>query len=219
MTHPLALQVRKELHDHDGDCLLQVDGVVFVNYHWLSSNPQFSLLLLNLLFHPSCEKYSWYKKGEIWFTISEKYMLKIANCKTCKWWTYPSPPPQSPCRQPSSPSPQGQSCIQREGYQAHHQGQGLQGDQLLPGPLHRVKGHLRSLLVLRVLVRVNLSKHCFKRLLFQCNILIKMLHFRLLWQSITFRSILKIMNMFAHHYRHSSKLLFRIVHWCLWIDL
>ena len=96
--------------------------------------------------------------------------------------------------------------------QAHHQGQGLQGDQLLPGPLHCVKCHLRSLLVLRVLVRVNLSKHCFKRLLFQCNILIKMLHFRLLWQSITFRSILKIMNMFAHHYRHSSKLLFRIVH-------
>ena len=58
MTHSLSLQIRKELHDHDCDGLLQVDGVVLINYHWLPSNPQLSLLLLNLLLHPSCKKYS-----------------------------------------------------------------------------------------------------------------------------------------------------------------
>ena len=81
------------------------------------------------------------------------HMLRIRK-SISGLWTYLWPPRQSPYRRLSSLSPQGQSCIQRHGYQAHHcQGEG----QLLPGPLHCVKCHLRSLLVLRVLVWMNLS--------------------------------------------------------------
>ena len=52
VSHPLALEVGKQFHDHDGDGLLEVDGVVFVDDHRLASHPQLPLLLLNLLFHP-----------------------------------------------------------------------------------------------------------------------------------------------------------------------
>ena len=69
-------------------------------------------------------------------------------------WTYLWPPQQSPYRRPSSLSPQGQSCVKRQGYQAHHQGE---GEDLLPGPLHCVKRHLRSLLIVWVLVWMNLD--------------------------------------------------------------
>ena len=53
MTHPLPLKISKELHDHDGNGLLEVDGVVLVDYHRLSSDSQLSLFLFNLLLHPT----------------------------------------------------------------------------------------------------------------------------------------------------------------------
>ena len=137
MSHPLPFKVCKELHDHDGDGLLEVDGVVLVHDHWLPRNSQFPLLLLNLLLHPSCSQ-----RGvifELWSRIR----------------TYPWPPQQSPYKQPWSLSLPGQSCIQRKGYQAHHH-VGQVG--LLPGPLYCVERHLGALLVVRVLVWMNLIR-------------------------------------------------------------
>ena len=71
MTHPLPLKISKELHDHDGDGLLQVDGVVLVHYHWLPRDSQFSFLLLNLLLHPSCKKYVLQNQRNTCYRIGE----------------------------------------------------------------------------------------------------------------------------------------------------